>query len=279
MKPLRKICSCLLLVFICLYLPDCAADTIYRSEDAQGRIHYSDIPTPDAKPIRLSAPTQRSLYQIAKVLDGDTIVLKGGERVRLLGINTPEIESRYRDGEPGGMAAKAWLQQKLQGRKVYLEYDRQKKDHYKRLLAHLYLPNGEHINLALVEEGLAVVNLLPPNLRHADALIRAQQAAERKQLGIWSFSDYRPRPLTQISRKSRGWQRLLGTPVSLKRTKHYSHLIVTSKIDIRIAHDNLALFPALENYLHKPLEIRGWVSRKNDRYSIVVHHPSALVLR
>ncbi len=278
-KPIIKISSRLLAVLIYLSLSACSADTIYRSKDGQGRITYSDVPTPDAKPIRLSAPLQRSLHQVAKVLDGDTIVLKGGERVRLLGINAPEIEGRHRDGEPGGMAAKEWLQEKLQGRNVYLEYDWQKQDHYERLLAHLYLLNGEHLNLTLVEKGLAMVNLLPPNLRHADAMIRAQQRAERQKLGIWSLPDYKPRPLTQISQKSRGWQRFLGTPTALKRTKRYSRLIFNSKIEIRIDNDNLALFPTLESYLYKPLEIRGWVSRRSDHYSILIHHPSALVLR
>lgn len=279
LKPIMKISSCLLTAFICLYLPACSADTIYRSKDAQGKVTYSDTPTPDAKPIKLSAPTQRSLHQVAKVLDGDTIVLKGGEHVRLLGVNAPEIDSRHRDGEPGGMAAKAWLQEKLRGRKVYLEFDRQKQDRYKRSLAHLYLANGEHLNLALVEEGLAMVNLLPPNLRHADAMFRAQQRAEKQKLGIWSLPDYHPQPLTQISQKSRGWQRFLGTLTSLKQSKRYSRLIFNNKIDIRIDNDNLALFPALETYLHKPLEIRGWVSRRNDHYSILIHHPSAIVLR
>lgn len=274
-----KISSLLLATFVCLYLPGCSANTIYRSKDAQGGVIYSDIPTPGAKPIYLAAPSQRSLHQVAKVLDGDTIVLKGGARVRLLGINAPEIESRHRDGEPGGIAAKEWLQKKLQGRSVYLEYGQEKQDRYQRLLAHLYLPNGEHLNLMLVEKGLAIVNLLPPNLRHADTMIRAQQRAERQKLGIWSLPDYRPRPLTQISQKSRGWQRFHGKATSLKRSKRYSRLIFSKKIDIRIDNDNLALFPALENYLHKPLEIRGWVSRRSDRYSILIHHPSALILR
>lgn len=278
-KPFMKISVFPLAIFICLHLSTCSADTVYRSKDAQGRVIYSDVPTPNAKPIKLPEPTQRSLHQVTKVLDGDTIVLKNGERVRLLGINAPEIESRHRDGEAGGMVAKEWLQKKLQGRNVYLEYDQEKQDHYERLLAHLYLPNGEHLNLMLVEKGLAVVNLLPPNLRHADAMIRAQQRAERQKLGIWSLPDYRPRPLTQISQKSRGWQRFLGKFTSLKRNKRYSRLIFNSKIDIRIDNDHLALFPELKTYLHKPLEIRGWVSRRNDHRSILIRHPSALVLR
>lgn len=276
---IMKIFSRLLVTFICLYLPACSANTIYRSQDARGSVTYSDIPTPGAKPIRLSTPTQRSSHQVAKVLDGDTLVLKTGERVRLLGVNAPEIQSRHRDGEPGGMAAKAWLQHKIGGRRVHLEYDQEKQDRYNRLLAHLYLPNGEHVNLTLLEEGLAAVNLLPPNLRHADAMIRAQQRAEKQQLGIWSLSDYTPRPLAKISQKSRGWQRFLGTATSLKRTKRYSRLIFNDKIDIRIDNNHLSLFPPLETYLHKPLEVRGWVSRRNDHYSIQIHHPSALVLR
>ncbi|SFI31692.1 thermonuclease family protein [Nitrosomonas sp. Nm34] len=280
MKPIITISLFwLLTVFIGLHLPGCAADTIYRTQDAQGNITYSDIPAPDAKPLNLSPIPHRTRHQVVKVLDGDTVVLNGGERVRLLGINAPEVKSRYRDGEAGSIAAKEWLQEKLKNRKVYLEYDQQKHDHYNRLLAHLYLPNGEHLNLMLVEKGLAVVNLLPPNLRHADAMIRAQQRAERQKSGIWSLPDYRTRPLTQISQKSRGWQRFLGTPMSLKKNKRYSQLILNNKVDIRIDNNNLALFPVLETYLHKSLEIRGWVSHRNDHYSILIHHPSALVLR
>lgn len=265
---------------ICGLMPQIAfTRDIYRNEDSQGRITYSDIATTESKQIKLSPQTYRYLHKVTKVYDGDTIALENGQRVRLLGINTPEIESRHRRSEPGGIAAKKWLQRQLRNKKVYLEFDQEKYDRYKRLLAHVYLPNGQHLNTALVENGLAVLNLIPPNLRHAEIMLKAQQQAEQLGLGIWSISEYKPRPLTQISEKTNGWQRYTGIVKSIKRSRKYSRLIFNHKMDIRIANDSLTLFPELTTYLGKSLEIRGWISRKKDHYSIRIHHPSAILFR
>ncbi len=187
------------------------------------------------------------------------------------------MESRHRSDEPGGTAAKAWLQAQLENEQVYLEFDQEKQDRYKRLLAHLYLSNGKHLNAELLANGLATVNLIPPNLRHAKILIRAQQRAEQQGLGIWSMPAYKRLPISQISTNPRGWRRYIGTPKSIKRTRKYTRLIFNNKANVRINNNNLNLFPALETYLGKPLEIRGWVSRKKDQYSILIRHPSALV--
>ncbi|MDP1558220.1 MAG: thermonuclease family protein [Nitrosomonas sp.] len=258
------------------------SNQVFRTEDLQGRITYSDKPAAGSIPVEISVSTNthhRSLHQVASVYDGDTIVLKNGDRVRLLGINTPEIESRFRVDEPGGIAAKMWLKEQLENKKVYLEYDQEKLDRYKRLLAHLYLPSGKHLNAALIEKGFAAVNIIPPNLRHTKKLIQAQQQAEKQALGIWSMPLYQPRPLTQITRENKGWQRYIGKPESIKRNRKYSRLIFNEQTDVRIANDSLYLFPALESYLGKSIEIRGWVSRSKNKYSILIHHPSALILR
>lgn len=255
-------------------------NTIYKSTDAAGQVTYSDTPTPDAKPIYLPSAPSLTLHEVTAVLDGDTIVLKGNQHIRLLGINAPETDTRYREAEAGGIVAKKWLQEKLTGVKVYLEHDQLKTDHYNRSLAHVRTKNGEHINLILVEKGLAFVNLIPPNFRHADALINAQKRAEKEKLGIWAYPDYAPFPITQITnKKTRSWQRFYGKPISIKRSKKYSRLFFSSNIDVRFENKYLILFPSLETYLNKTIEVRGWVSRRNDHYSISIQHPSAIVIR
>jgi len=265
-----------ILIFLCIQ-PG-LADTIYRSTDPHGRTLYSDIPTPTAKPLHLAVQPARNKYRVIKVIDGDTIILENNKRVRLLGVNAPEIENRSRPAEPGGNEAKKWLQEKLQGRTVYLEYDRQTQDHYKRILAHLYLANGEHINLSLIRNGLAAVTLIPPNLLHADILIKAQQQAEAKKLGIWSMKQYQPHQLVRLTEKPFGWQRYRVRVTALKRNRRFSRLIISKNVELSIANQDLALFPPLETYLNKPLEVRGWVSRKKNRFSIRIQHPSALIL-
>jgi endonuclease YncB( thermonuclease family) len=267
---------CLILSFI---TPTPFAAEIYRSIDAQGRVTYSDTPSAGARPVEIPNQPSHQLYQVARVYDGDTVILEDGKHVRLLGVNTPEIESHQRAEEPGGVAAKKWLQAQLQGNKVYLEFDTVKRDKYKRLLAHVFLPDGKHLNLALVENGLAAVSIIPPNGRYSSQLIQAQQHAEKLKLGIWSMPEYQLRPISQISNHDKGWQRFTGTPLAIRKSNKYTRLIFNDKIDMRIANANLDLFPALTTYLGKTMEIRGWVARNKDHYTLLIQHPSALIVR
>ena len=267
------------LLLCCATTTGCANE-IYREVDEQGRITYTDKPTARTQQIVTVDRNHRQLQEVSKVYDGDTVILKNGRHIRLLGINTPEIESRQQIAEAGGIEAKQWLQSQLQNRnKVYIEQDQEKQDKYKRQLAHLFLADGQHLNLSLVKNGLAIVSIIPPNLRYTDELVQAQQHAEQQQLGIWSMKQYRSHPVSQIADHTKGWQRFTGTPKALTKTKKYTRLIFNDKTDIRIANIHLHLFPDLQTYLNQPLEVRGWVSRSKDHYSIPVQHPSALIMQ
>ncbi|HDY84273.1 hypothetical protein LCGC14_0580350 [marine sediment metagenome] len=275
---MRLMTRILLIMSLLLQTHYSAAD-IYRQQDNKGHITFSDKVSASATRVQPKVSTYRYKHVVAKVYDGDTITLKNGERVRLLGINTPEIESRYRQDEAGGQTAKKWLQKKLKSGEVYLEFDKQRHDKYKRLLAHLFLVNGEHVNKELVAAGLATLSIIPPNLSYAAELEKAELSAQKKGLGIWSMADYKPISVQHLPKKIVGWQRFLATPKEIKRSRKYVRLILTDKVDVRILVANLALFPDLKHYLNKPLEIRGWASRKKDHYSILVQHPSAIVVR
>lgn len=274
MKPIIRI---LILMSLLLQAHFLAAD-IFRQQNSQGHISFSDKISASATRVQPVVSTYRYKHNVAKVYDGDTITLKNGERVRLLGINTPEIESRYRQAEPGGQTAKKWLQEKLSAGEVFLEFDTQQRDKYKRLLAHLFLANGEHINKKMIEAGLATLTLVPPNLRYAAELKQAELTAQKKSIGIWSMAAYQPISVGHLPKKLMGWQRFLATPKEIKRTRKYVRLILNDKVDIRIAIAHLALFPDLKNYLAKPLEIRGWASKNKGHYSILVRHPSAIIV-
>ncbi|WP_090331010.1 thermonuclease family protein [Nitrosomonas sp. Nm51] len=272
-----KFFSCVLAISLGLPFQTVFSTEIFRVEDASGRVTYSDKATDGAKPVQLPDRVYRHLHRVKKVYDGDTLVLENGKRVRLLGVNTPEIESRHRAGEPGGKLAKTWLQKRLQGRKVYLEYDLEKQDKYRRLLAHVFLPDGKHINLELIKNGLAFVSIMPPNLRHADQFELAQKLAEQSKLGIWRLPRYQAQALTAITSDNRGWRRYTGVPQSVQQKKRFTYLIFSNQTNIRIDNDHLGHFPDLESYLGKTVEIRGWVSRRSDKFSMQIRHPSALI--
>ena len=249
---------------------------VYHWQDDKGRHLYSDRAVPGAE--RLVVRPGFSYRLVRYVYDGDTVTLQGGERVRLLGINTPEVESPKRRGEPGGQAAKRWLKEAVEGKKVRLETGVTPRDKYGRLLAHLFLEEGTHINLELVEQGLAIASIHPPELKYVQSLLQAQQRAERAGRGIWADPHYAPKPITDLLHgKIRGWNRFRGTPKRIKRSRRYVRLVFAERIDMRIPKANLALFPDLQNYLGQTIEVRGWPSRRKGHYSILVRHPSALV--
>lgn len=123
--------------------------------------------------------------RVARVIDGDTVVLAGGAHVRLVGIDAPEME---RNGRPADFLAhrsRDYLAVLLVGKTVRLEYDRERYDRYGRLLAYLFLADGNLVNAALLRQGLARVYLHPPNDRYQKELLAAQQEAMAAGRGLW----------------------------------------------------------------------------------------------
>lgn len=256
------------------------SNEVFRWKDREGRTYYSDHAVEGAERTHIDAAP--AIYAVKGVFDGDTVLLSNGEKVRLLGINTPEVDSARKIGEAGGEEARLWLQQRLTGRTVRLEQDGELRDKYQRLLAHVFTDGGEHINLALVEAGLAFVDIHPPNLKYARVLTQAESRAEQAKRGIWGMEDYRPRPVVEalMARPTlHGWQRLTGTPSAVVSSKRYFRLKFSDRFEVRIAKENLNLFPPLKDYLNRDVEVRGWLSRRRGDYSILVRHPSALIVR
>lgn len=122
---------------------------------------------------------------VAHVVDGDTVVLANGQKVRLLGIDAPEME---REGKPADFLAhkaKKFLTELVQGKRVRLEYDRLRYDRYGRTLAYLILPDGTNVSREMVLQGLAHVYTVPPNMRFREELLGAQREAINTHRGIW----------------------------------------------------------------------------------------------
>ena len=114
-----------------------------------------------------------------ELVDGDTLVLDNGERVRLLGIDTPET------GQHMSLEATAYLTDLVEEKEVLLESDLTDRDKYDRLLRYVYY-NGELINLLLVSEGLAST-LFYEDTRHNEILLEAEADSQRTGKGIWAF--------------------------------------------------------------------------------------------
>lgn len=118
-------------------------------------------------------------FEPLKALDGDTIETSSGEKIRYLGINSPE------KGEPFFEEASELNQNLVLDKIVTLEFDIQKKDRYGRTLAYVFAGN-ELVNLEMVRNGLAVSQTIQPNIKYQDQILEVQKEARNKCLGIWA---------------------------------------------------------------------------------------------
>ncbi len=105
--------------------------------------------------------------------------------MRYIGINTPEIARKDKPGEPFGEAATRHNKALVAAGRVRLEYDRQKYDHYGRLLAYVYNEKGDMVNRAMVAAGMAYCLYKKPNLRYTGELLDTQIKAMNASRGIW----------------------------------------------------------------------------------------------
>ena len=125
--------------------------------------------------------------RVERVVDGDTIVLVGGERVRFIGVDTPETKRPGSPVECFGRAATAEITRLVDGRRVRLEFDVERRDRYDRQLAYVYRrSDGLFVNAELVRRGFATAATYPPNVRHADRFRRLQREAREAGRGLWS---------------------------------------------------------------------------------------------
>ena len=136
--------------------------------------------------INIGCARSQAFQHVERVVDGDTFVLIGGERVRLIGIDTPESVHPEKPVEPFGREASAYLKKLVEGKGVRLEFDVQDRDRYGRLLAYVYLGDGTFVNAEIVRNGYAAVLTVPPNVTHAEEFLALQREAREGRRGLWS---------------------------------------------------------------------------------------------
>jgi micrococcal nuclease len=132
----------------------------------------------------LDNPLNMQSATVTRVIDGDTIELSSGDKVRLLGINAPE------SGLMCAYDAQLKLSELVFNKTVYLEMDEEDTDAYGRLLRYVWIDDNL-VNAVLIEEGLAHVYVYGAELKHADIFYSAQDEAIAKESCLWEASDYK----------------------------------------------------------------------------------------
>jgi micrococcal nuclease len=126
-------------------------------------------------------------FLVTRVIDGDTIELENGEKVRYIGINTPEIHHPKKSVECFGKEAAKKNEELVLGKKVRLEKDVSETDKYKRLLRYVYLEDGIMVNRQLIQDGYACLDTFPPDVKFSVEFKTAMQEAREQKKGLWAM--------------------------------------------------------------------------------------------
>jgi len=123
-----------------------------------------------------------SVYEqalVTSVIDGDTVELADGRRVRYLGIDTPESGEYYAE------EATARNKELVEGKTVELQRGKRDQDEYGRLLRYVYI-DGVFVNAELIVQGYATAYIFDPDDRYSQILVQLEQYAKMKNRGLWS---------------------------------------------------------------------------------------------
>lgn len=132
-------------------------------------------------------PADARRVKVGRVVDGDTIELTDGTKVRLIGINTPETVDPRRPVQAYGKEASDFTHALLEGQEILLQEGRAPRDKYGRTLAWLWLTDGRFVNALLVQQGYAQVSTYADNPDNADLLLACQREAREANRGLWTL--------------------------------------------------------------------------------------------
>lgn len=156
--------------------------SIAQSLDRMLALLTQPVPKPAPFPTPLPSPGTR--VRVERVVDGDTIVITGGWKVRYIGMDTPELHLPGGHPEPFAREATQANETLVGGQVVTLRKDKSETDRYGRLLRFVYV-NGMHVNAELVKMGLAYALSVPPDTSQATEFEGLEAEARKKRKGMW----------------------------------------------------------------------------------------------
>ncbi len=132
--------------------------------------------------------TAQELVRVTRVVDGDTIILATGQRVRLLGVNTPELNKPKKPVEPFGKEATEFTKRMVEGKWVRLEIDTHatERDKYSRTLAYVFLEDGTFLNAEIIRLGYGFAVRNTPPLKYEYEFVQLELKAKKQRRGLWA---------------------------------------------------------------------------------------------
>lgn len=222
---------------------------------------------------------------IRYVHDGDTVHLNDKRKVRLIGIDTPELARRKRKHitpeQPFALEARDYARDLISqyGHQVRLMPGIEKTDHYGRQLFHIQLSDGSLLQSRLLKAGLAIAYTTPPNQQLSACYQNNEQLAREKKSRIWANLKYQTIPVNKLNSKHKGFHIITGKVRHIGESKKAFWLNFYGNFSARIDKRDLKYFNTpLQQFLEQQLTIRGWLRHYKNKAQMSLRHPSAIRL-
>ena len=216
---------------------------------------------------------------IKRITDGDTLQLRDGRKLRLIGVNTPELNNRHHAAEPLAVEARQMLQTLAPpGTPLTLRWGAEKRDRYGRLLAHAFTPDGRNLSATLLAAGMGAGIHIPPNLWAIACYSRAENRARKQRLGIWKQAYFAPLDAHRLTNDNQGFHFIRGRLTRIGKSKSALWLNLGKHFALRIHKKDLPYFNAIhfDRLVGKSLTARGWIYRYKGQWRMNLHHPASL---
>ena len=198
--------------------------------------------------------------QVDYVIDGDTVVLGNGEKVRLIGIDTPEIGRNSKPSQAYALVARDFLSSLLvRGHKYVLSYGVERLDRHGRTLGHLFTEDGQNLQAEILARGYATPLNIPPNILFANCYREKTNLAISNKLGLWKLKQYQQRPANTLSRHDTGYRIVSGHITQISNSASSIWLKMNKYLTIRINRRDLKSLPDLNftKLKGQKLKVRG----------------------
>ncbi|WP_416885925.1 thermonuclease family protein [Marinospirillum sp.] len=208
---------------------------------------------------------------VAHVYDADTLTLADRTRVRLIGIDAPELGREGAPHEPYALEGRDYLRRLIAdaGHQVLLHYGEERYDRHGRLLAYVFLPDGRNVNRLLLEQGYVMQIFIAPNTHYAECLKPFETQARRQAKGIWSQSEYQPGlASTRIPASTQGAAIVQGQVVRIGSSRDNFWINLEGGVALQVPKRALNGFDLSEAQVRalqgKRVRARGWLVRDHN---------------
>lgn len=239
------------------------------------------VATSAAEPRDCLSNQYRFASTIERIIDGDTVELIDNRQVRIIGINTLELNDKFDSNRRWAETATARLRNLVKDQKVFLVPGVDTHDRHGRLLAHIVTIDEKDVAARLVSEGLALAVAIGRNTRCANDNQALESIARSEQKGIWKKPGRWLHRSSAPGNLSRGFFVILSEVSSEVDSNEASALQLANGLTVTFSRGMRQKYSSwlatLENLKGMLVEVRGWINHSSTGTStLVLHHPSSL---